>query len=90
MKRISAMLLFGVTCGALGIAPVTATGASNSPGQLQATVPTISDAQSDLEGTNVPTYRCQQCGAPHGGCFHPLCPDCHAKLCPPKPTPSIE
>lgn len=26
-----------------------------------------------------PTYRCKECGAPNGGCYFPLCPDCHNK-----------
>lgn len=36
------------------------------------------------------TYRCQECGAPNGGCYYPLCPDCHNKQqdkC--KPVPPI-
>ena len=34
-----------------------------------------------------PTYRCVNCGGPHGGVRYPLCPQCYDRLNPPVPIP---
>ena len=42
----------------------------------------ISYTDPDGLAKKSPTYRCINCGAPHGGLRYPLCPSCHEKVQP--------
>lgn len=87
MKRKIGMLLAGVAgvvlCVSVASAATIKSASSDSPPQVE--ILEVSIDESDLGGTNIPDYRCKECGAHHGGCYYPYCPDCHSKLCPPAP-----
>lgn len=85
MKRKVGVLLASVASAVLCVSVVALASVSDVSVKTEGRFQRVSEQEPQVGGTKVPTYRCQECNAPHGGCYYPLCPDCHSKQCPPKP-----
>lgn len=87
-------VVIAVACLVMSVAAAAAFAhrtAHAQPVTQSAAVDERADPAGTAGGCKSPTFRCENCGGPHGGCYGPLCPDCHYKdqNQQPKPVPII-
>lgn len=78
MKRPLSLVVAGIVAAVLSLS-ATAHPDSHSPQPSSTGAERHTQKAQAPLGASTPTYRCKKCGAPHGGCYYPLCPDCYKK-----------